>query len=151
MTLPKIHPMELTQQATPFDHDEWIFEVKHDGFRSLAYIENGACKLVSRNGHDYRRFADLRGALPGEINAKNAILDGELVVLDRTGRSLFYDPMLNRGTVIFAAFDLLWLDGRNLRDLPLSERKEILRFRIQTPSTCCSSITSRRKAKPCIS
>ena len=135
MKLPKIEPMELVQQATPFDGAGWVFEVKHDGFRSLAYIEKGTCKLVSRNDNDYTRFADLRDALPAQINAKNAILDGELVVLDKTGRSLFYDLMANRGTVIFAAFDLLWLDGRDLRDLPLTERKEILRFRIQTPSS----------------
>lgn len=55
-------------------------------------------------------------------------------MLDRTGRALFCDLMLNRGTVIFAAFDLPWLDGRNLRGLPLTERKEILRFRIQSQS-----------------
>ena len=74
--------MELIQQATPFDHDEWLFEVKHDGFRSLAYIENRICKLVSRNDFDYKRFRALAQVMPSQINAKNAILDGELVVLD---------------------------------------------------------------------
>jgi len=62
--LPKIEPMELVQQATPFDHDEWLFEVKHDGFRSLAYIENRLCKLVSRNEYDYKRLADLAREMP---------------------------------------------------------------------------------------
>lgn len=60
--------------------------VKHDGLRSLAYIENGTCKLVSRKKYDYQRFTDLRDALPDEFNAKDAILDGELVVLDSSGR-----------------------------------------------------------------
>lgn len=46
-SLPKIEPMELVQQATPFDDADWLFEVKYDGFRSLTYIENGTCKLVS--------------------------------------------------------------------------------------------------------
>ena len=96
--LAKIEPMELMQQATPFDQDEWLFEMKHDGFRSLAYIENGICKLVSRNEYDYKRFRDLAQAMPSEINAKDAILDGELVVLDRTGKARFYDLMAGRGT-----------------------------------------------------
>ncbi len=135
MKLPKIEPMELVQQATPFDHADWLFEVKHDGFRSLAYIDSGTCRLESRNAYGYRRFGGLRGVLAGQFEVRNAIVDGELVVLDKTGRSLFYDLMANRGTVVFAAFDLLWLDGRDLRDLPLTERKEILRFRIATPSS----------------
>lgn len=70
--------MELVQQASPFDHDDWLFEIKHDGFRALAYIENGACKLVSRNDNDYKRFADLAAVMPSDIRAKSAILDGEL-------------------------------------------------------------------------
>jgi bifunctional non-homologous end joining protein LigD len=87
VTLPKVEPMELMQQASPFDHDDWIFEIKHDGFRALAYIEDGKCKLVSRNDFDYKRFADLRATIPSDIKAKSAILDGELVVLDREGKS----------------------------------------------------------------
>jgi len=97
--LPKIEPLELVQQAAPFDHDEWLFEVKHDGFRAVAYIENGLCKLVSRNDFDYKRFRDAALALPSEINAKSAILDGELVVLDKTGKAKFYDLMAGRGYV----------------------------------------------------
>ena len=56
MKLPKIEPMELVQQATPFDGAGWVFEVKYDGFRSLAYIDNGTCKLVSRNDYDYAQL-----------------------------------------------------------------------------------------------
>ena len=55
MALPNITPMELVQQKTPFDHPEWLFEIKYDGFRSLAYVEDG-CKLVSRNEFHYQRF-----------------------------------------------------------------------------------------------
>ena len=123
--------MELIQKATPFDHHDWIYEVKYDGFRSLAYIENGNCRLVSRNEFDYTRFADLRDALPKQIFAKNAILDGELVVLDGAGKPRFYDLMANRGTVVFAAFDVMWLDGQDMRDRPLLMRKEILRNRMK--------------------
>jgi ATP-dependent DNA ligase len=135
MTLPKIDAMDLIQTAKPFDDPDWLFEVKYDGFRSLAYIENGTCKLVSRNEYDYKRFADLRDTLPDEINAKDAILNGELVVLDSSGKARFYDLMAGRGTVVFAAFDLLWLNGRDMRDLTLLERKEILHRRLRFPSS----------------
>ena len=123
--------MELIQQATAFDHHDWIYEVKYDGFRALAYIQNGTCRLVSRNEYDYKRFADLREALPSQIHAKDAILDGELVVLDETGKPRFYDLMANRGTVVFAAFDVVWLDGQDMRDRPLLMRKEVLRNRMK--------------------
>jgi hypothetical protein len=51
--------MELVQQASPFDRDDWLYEVKHDGFRAVAYIENGLCKLVSRHDFNYKRFRDV--------------------------------------------------------------------------------------------
>jgi ATP-dependent DNA ligase len=62
----------LSSRQRRSNHDEWLFEVKHDGFRAVAYIENGLCKLVSRNAFDYKRFRDVALALPSEINAKNA-------------------------------------------------------------------------------
>jgi bifunctional non-homologous end joining protein LigD len=132
--LPKIEPMKLVQQATPFDDDEWLFEVKHDGFRALAYIDNGLCRLVSRHDFDYKRFRELAWALPSKVNVKNAVLDGELVVLDRMGRDKFNDLMAGRGFVAFAAFDLMWLNGRDLRDLPLWQRKDLLRFHLESSS-----------------
>ena len=75
--LPKLEPMALLEQAAPFDDPDWLFEVKYDGFRSLAYIEND-----EPQGVNYKRIPDLRDALPDEINAKDASLDVELVVLD---------------------------------------------------------------------
>jgi bifunctional non-homologous end joining protein LigD len=66
---------------------------------------------------------------------KKAILHGEFVVLDGSGKARFYGPRANRGTVVFAAFDLMWLNGRDMRDLPLLEREEILRFRLRFPSS----------------
>jgi bifunctional non-homologous end joining protein LigD len=129
--LPKIEPMELVPQATPFDHDEWLFEVKHDGFRALAYIDSGLCKLVSRNDFNFKRYDAVAQRMPSAINAKNAVLDGELVVLDRTGKPRFDDLISGRGVVVFAAFDMMWLNGKDLRDRPLLERKEILRFHLE--------------------
>ncbi len=131
---PTIEPMEVVQQAMPFDHPDWLYEPKHDGFRAIAYVQGDDCKLVGRNDRDFARFRDLARVLPGDLNAKNAILDGELVVLDQTGKSQFYELMANDGTVVFAAFDLVWLNGKDLRDEPLVERKELLRFRIRHPA-----------------
>ncbi len=99
--------MELVQQPKAFSHEDWFYEIKYDGFRGLAYVEQGACQLVSRNDFDYSRFKDLMQAIPADIDAEDAIIDGEIVVLDEHGESRFYDLMFNRGTPIFAAFDLL--------------------------------------------
>ncbi len=130
-TLPTVEPMELVQQTTPFNHDEWLFEIKHDGFRAMAYIEFGICKLVSRNDFAYKRFADLMLVMPSDIKATNAIIDGELVVLDDDGRAQFNDLMHGRMPALFAAFDLLWLNDVDLRELPLLKRKQMLRQQIR--------------------
>ena len=79
--------------------------------------------MVSRKGHAYRRFNDLCDAVAADLEARNAILDGEIVCLDDQGRSRFYDLMFRRRTPYFYVFDLLWLDGEDLRDLSLLERK----------------------------
>ena len=103
--------------------------------RECAFcLECRYCKLVARSEYGYRGLP-ICATLPDEINAKDAILDGELVVLDGSGKARFYDLMANRGTVVFAAFDLVWLNGRDMRDLPLLERKEILRYRLRFPSS----------------
>ena len=108
------------------------------------------CKLVSRNEFNYTRFRDVALALPSAINAKNAILDGELVVLDRTGKARFYDLMAGRGYVVFAAFDLMWLNGRDLRDQPLWGRKELLRLHLRNRRVAfCLSTTSKVTANDC--
>ena len=65
----------------PFDHSDWIFEIKLDGFRALAFIENGVCRLVSRKGHVYKSFPALCTSL-GKI-PNTAVLDGEIVCLDK--------------------------------------------------------------------
>ena len=121
--LPTITPLSLIQQPAAFSDPDWLFEVKHDGFRSLAYIQDG-CELVSRKGVTYRRFKDLSKALSGV--GHEVTLDGELVCLDEEGKTLFYDLMFNRAPAHFYAFDILLLDGEDLRDKPIVERKQIL-------------------------
>jgi len=119
--------MRLTQRSDPFDHRDWIFEIKHDGFRALAYVQDTQCTLVSRKAHEYKSFQLLREELVRFIKADDAILDGEIVCLAADGRSQFYDLLYRRAEPYFYAFDLLWLNGQDLRMLPLHVRKARLR------------------------
>ncbi len=121
--LPKIAPMELIRVSVPFDDPEFIYEVKFDGFRALAYVQGGQCELVSRKGHVYQRFVELRREIVADLTVENCLLDGELVCLDDQGRSRFHDLMFNRAKPYFYAFDVLYVDGVDLRALPLVERK----------------------------
>jgi bifunctional non-homologous end joining protein LigD len=119
--------MPLSRLAEPFNHPDWIFEIKWDGFRSLAFIENGRCRLVSRKGNEFKSFPALNLALPNECRAARAVVDGEIVCLDDSGVSQFTDLLFRRGEPRFYAFDLLSLNGEDLRYLPLTDRKHRLR------------------------
>ena len=118
--------MPLSRRPSPFDHPEWIFELKYDGFRSLAVIENGRCELISRNGHPFNSFTELRKALTSPYQAKT-VLDGEIVCLDKRGKPQFRDLLFHRAEPCFYAFDLLMCDGRDLRSEKLTDRKHELR------------------------
>jgi bifunctional non-homologous end joining protein LigD len=120
-------PMTLVQQPEPFDNWDWIYEIKHDGFRALAVIEHGQCRFFSRKKHRLTGYQDLRAGLVKEVNAETAILDGELVVVDHLGRSVFADMMQRRHLARYFAFDLLSLNGEDLTKLPLLTRKEKLK------------------------
>jgi bifunctional non-homologous end joining protein LigD len=95
-------------------------------FRALAYVERGACRLVSRNNHDFRSFPGLCDGLAAALGNHDAILDGEIVCLDHSGRARFNALLYRRQEPYYYAFGCLWLDGRDLRQLPLVERKQIL-------------------------
>ena len=97
------------------------------GFRALAYVEDGVCRLVSRNGNVFKSFSHLAASLPNELRAGAAVLDGEIVCLDSDGKSQFEELLFRRGEARFQAFDLLWCDGDDLRYSPLIERKAHLR------------------------
>jgi ATP-dependent DNA ligase len=73
--LPHIAPLTLTRQREPFDDADWLFELKHDGFRGVAYVSAGDCKLISRNANVFRRFPQLCESL-SKLPVRNAILDG---------------------------------------------------------------------------
>ena len=125
--LPELTPMPLARRRDPFDDERWLFELKYDGFRALAYVLGGKPKLVSRKGRTYNRFDDLCEELELEVNADAAVLDGEIVCLDENGRPRFHDLMRRRGRAVFVAFDVLWLNGLDVRKQPLARRKALLR------------------------
>jgi len=115
-----------------FDNPDWLYELKYDGFRAMAYIQDGKAKLISRKGNVYESFEPLRAQL-GTLG-HDVILDGEITLLDGDGRPQFYDLLRRRGEPVFYAFDCLWLDGRDLRNLPLIMRKGILEGIVPTDS-----------------
>jgi len=126
MKIPSLAP--LRRQTEPFDDPDWIYEIKHDGFRALAIIERGTCRFFSRKNHTLAGYRELGEAVAREAKARTAILDGELVVANPEGRTVFAS-MMQRGRhpVRYFAFDLLWLDGKDLRLLPLLRRKALLK------------------------
>src|SRR5581483_660887 len=102
----------------------WTFEVKWDGYRALAYVRGGECRLVSRNDNDLTaRFGDVAKALVKAVKSPNAVVDGEICRLDPSGRTSFSELQRGSGPLVYYAFDLLELDGAPLLDEPLHERK----------------------------
>jgi bifunctional non-homologous end joining protein LigD len=137
--------MPLKRHREPFSHPDWLFELKHDGFRALAFVENGRCRLVSRNGNEFHIFTTLTSALPKELKAEAVVLDGEIVCLDESGRSQFNELLFHRGEPRFFAFDVLWCDGKDLRHDGLLDRKRKLRSLITTKNRLlyCDHIEDR--------
>jgi bifunctional non-homologous end joining protein LigD len=118
--------MPLLRAPAAFDHPDWIFELKHDGFRALAIVEAHHCRFVSRQGHDFWQWPHLAEEVAHAVRATRAVLDGEIVCLRPDGSSDFYSLLFRRERPYFYAFDLLALDGKDLRRLPLTSRKRKL-------------------------
>ena len=93
--------------------------MKYDGFRALAYLERGTVRLVSRKGNVYKSLPALCQSLGACLSASDAVLDGEIVYLGPDGKPQFQDLMRRRSPQYFYSFDLLWLNGRDHRGLPL--------------------------------
>ena len=138
-----MEPMLATLINEPFDDEEWIFEVKWDGFRALAFVEPGLAALKSRTHRLFTQFPTLIEEL-ATVKDK-VVLDGEIVVLDEKGVSKFqliqnYNKT-NEGDLYYFVFDILSKDGKDLRALPLIERKKIVKKLInkwKLPSICYS-------------
>ncbi len=125
----EIKPMLAQTVDTPFNKRDWIFELKWDGYRAIAEIESGNASLYSRNNISYnQKYAPIVQSLTKF--PVDAVLDGEIVVLNPEGRAAFQllqEYPDGKGELYYYVFDILYADGHDLRDLPLVRRKEILR------------------------
>jgi bifunctional non-homologous end joining protein LigD len=131
-------PMLATLVDKPFDEAGWLYEVKWDGYRTIIYLNNGEVEMRSRNNKSFNeKFYAIYDAL--KRWKINVVADGEIVVLNNKGISNFGDLQNWRseadGELILYLFDVLWLDGYNLMQLPLLERKEILQSIIPTSTS----------------
>jgi len=141
-----IYPMLAESITEPFDGADWLFEIKWDGYRAVAFIENGKVRLVSRNQNELTaRYPELKD-MPDSVRAETAILDGEVVALDDEGKASFslmqqrtgFRPGGKRAIakadvpVLYYAFDLIYLDGYDWRRVPLEERKKKLQTILET-------------------
>ncbi len=137
---PAIEPMLATLASQPPRGAEWLFEVKWDGVRAIAFIEREEVRITSRSGLRCERQYPELAVIPHQVSAREAVLDGEIAVLDEHGVSRFHliqpriansDPnsiahLVRSRPVVYFAFDLLYLDGYDLRGAPLAVRRELL-------------------------
>jgi bifunctional non-homologous end joining protein LigD len=137
---PSMLPMLAEGGYEPFDHPDWRFEPKLDGIRTLAYVGTDGTQLVSRTGRDQtERYPELE-SLARFVNALQAVIDGEIVAAGPDGRPSFemlqqrmnlhaakdIEKARRKIPVVMFAFDLLWLDGKDLTHQPLERRRELL-------------------------
>ena len=138
-------PMGAVIASEPPRGKDWLAEIKWDGIRALCYLSPGDLRIFTRNGNRCERQYPELGSLARQIPAENAIVDGEIAVLDEKGISRFsliqprimnqdaasVAAMARRQPVALLLFDLLYLDGYDLRKVPLVERKRLLREILQ--------------------
>ena len=125
---------------------DWLYEIKWDGVRALAFIDGDSVRITGRKGTSIgAQYPEVTAALGQAVKASSAILDGEIAALDEKGRPSFeriqprimntdagaVAQMMKSRPVMFFAFDLLYLDGYDLRDTPLAERKRMLSLILQ--------------------
>ncbi len=123
----KYRPMLATLEKNVPSGAGWMFEVKWDGYRALAYIRGGDVKLLSRNDNDLtQRFPQVAKEIAKAVKSANAVLDGEVCALDDQGRSSFSAMQRGGAPLVYYVFDLLELEGEPLVDLPLVERRRRL-------------------------
>jgi bifunctional non-homologous end joining protein LigD len=133
--------MLATLVDKPFDDEQWLYEVKWDGYRAIAFLDGKSLRLVSRNQNDLTAAYPELHDLPASINARTAVLDGEVVALDDEGRSSFSLMQQRTGVgeggrrirrtrddipVVYYVFDLLYLDGYDITQADLEVRKQLL-------------------------
>lgn len=121
--LPGITPISLTPCRDAFDDPAWLFEPAYDGLRSLVYRSSNRWEIRTMSDVRVPRLAELTARVAGLLQSHHAILDGMVVALDHQGKPGWRDLLRGQGYLAFAGFDLLWIDGEDLRGRPLAERK----------------------------
>ena len=124
--------------SPPLQNSKWIYEPKFDGFRRVLYLSRESCYIRSKRGNVLSRFAELAYHVRAELGRIEAILDGEVIALDSEGRQKFRELMAGRGNLHYAAFDLLWLEGKDRRHFPLWRRRREFERLIPATSTVLS-------------
>ena len=126
---PAYRPMLATLVDKPFDDKKWVFETKWDGFRLATEKRGNTVRLWSRNGIDVTsRYAMLLPAL--QKTAGSCVIDGELCALDAHGRSRFQllqNALNKKAKLLYVVFDAMFVGGKDIRQKPLLERKELLK------------------------
>jgi bifunctional non-homologous end joining protein LigD len=140
--------VDPTLVDAPPSGGRWGHEIKWDGYRAQAHLKDGRVQIFTRQGHDWtKQFWPVAVALT-ELKATDAILDGEMVAIGASGVSDFHELRRQLGQthpkLVYQAFDLLWLDGEDLRPLPLLERKQRLARLLSGSGRCWRSSTSSR-------
>ena len=149
--MPKIITPMLAElgKGEPPEGGDWLYEIKWDGVRAICFIEGGKLRMISRNGNAIDKQYPELSILPHHLRARSAIVDGEIAALDSRGRPSFellqsrmhvadasaIARLARSHPVVFYAFDLLYLDGRDLRAVPLIERKKLLKGILQGDET----------------
>jgi bifunctional non-homologous end joining protein LigD len=130
-----VKPMLCTLVDEPFSREGWLFEIKWDGYRAIASKHKDEVEVYSRNG---LQFAEKYAPVAEAVRALtyDVILDGEIVVIDDEGRPHF-EWLQNwardqHGTLIYCVFDILWCEGRDVRTMPLRDRKQLLKYVLPT-------------------
>ena len=128
-TMPaQVSPMNCTLIKEIFNNEHWLYEIKLDGYRIVSFLNNGIARLQSRGGLNYTsKYPKVIAGL--KKLSFNGVLDGDVVAVDETGNISFdkLQKVDDNTSLVYYVFDLLWLDGYDLKRLPLVERKSILR------------------------
>ncbi|TJV03800.1 MAG: ATP-dependent DNA ligase, partial [Mesorhizobium sp.] len=138
MRLKFIHPMEPELVDTPPQGDDWLHEIKFDGYRTQVIKDEDGIRLITKNGYDWTgRYIQLAGEAAA-IEAEDFIIDGEAITINEAGLSDFHalqSAVTSRNPsrdVYLVAFDLLHLNRHDLRDMPAEDRREILQELVPT-------------------
>lgn len=147
--------MLLKSRANPFNSEEYLFEIKWDGYRCIIFINNKEIYIQSRNGKNITQYFPELTGISDQFNAKHAVIDGEICYFDKRGKPVFskLQGRLSSGNknikypVTFIAWDLLSFDRKEIYNLPLIRRKNLLSENINENNRILLSKYIKRKGK----